>query len=78
MVLNGTPRTFVGAVTLRLHGPVCHHVADAVVAELEQLSGVRVVELDVGAGVLVVAAARPVDRADVVTALDRLGCRVLP
>jgi hypothetical protein len=78
MVLSGTPRTFVGAVTLRLQGPVCHHVADAVVAELEGLAGVRVADLDVGAGVLVVTAARPTDRADVVTALDRLGCEVRP
>jgi hypothetical protein len=76
MVLSGTPRTFVGAVTLRLRGPVCHHVADEVVAGLERLAGVRVADLDVGAGILVVTAARPVDRADVVDALGRLGCHV--
>ena len=55
MVLRGTPRTFVGAVTLSLHGPVCHHVADEVVAGLERLAGVRVADLDVGAGILVAA-----------------------
>lgn len=75
-MMRGTPRTFVGSVAFRLEGPVCPHVAAEVRERLERMPGLASCDLDVGAGTLVVTAATPVDRADVVAVLDGAGCRV--
>lgn len=74
--MRDTPRTFVGSVVFLLDGPVCGHVTHAVHAALGRLPGISRCELDADAGALVVTAAAPVDRADVVAVLDRLGCPV--
>ena len=75
-MMRDTPRIFVGPVTLRLEEPTCRHVADAVRDLDELLPGIRVSELDAEAGTVMVSAERPADRADVVAALGRVGCRV--
>jgi copper chaperone CopZ len=75
-MMRNTPRTFVGSVVFLLDGPVCGHVTDAVHAALQRLPGIGSCRLDVRAGTLVVTAEAPVDRADVVEVLDRLGCAV--
>jgi hypothetical protein len=77
-MMRETPRTFVGSVVLLLGGPPCGHLADAVVAEVEALPGVSRCALDAAAGTLLVTAQEPVDRTDVVTVLDRVGCPVRP
>ena len=75
-MMRDTPRTFVGSVVFLLDGPICRHVAGAVRALVGQLPGVSRCELDVLTGTLLVTAAEPVDRTDVVAVLDQVGCRV--
>ncbi len=75
-MMRDTPRTFVGSVVLHLQGRVCAHVADQVRDQVGTLEGVGFCELDVATGTLLVTAERPVDRTDVVAALDRVGYRV--
>lgn len=75
-MMRNTPRTFVGTVVFVLDEPVCAHIADLVHSEVGALSGISRCDLDVEAATLVVTAQDPVDRADVVEILDRLGCRV--
>jgi hypothetical protein len=58
--------------------PVCGHVREAVLTEVNRMPGICGCELDVAAGALVVTADAPVDRADVVATLHRVGCRVRP
>ena len=76
--MRDTPRTFVGSVVLVLDGPVDGPVADAACAAVRQLPGVGRCEPDPAGGTLVVTARSPVDRAEVVALLHRLGCRVRP
>jgi hypothetical protein len=75
-MMRDTPRTFVGSVVFLLDGPVCAHITDAVHREVGRLPGVSRCELDVAARTLLVTAREPVDRTDVVSVLDTLGCRV--
>lgn len=75
-MMRETPRTFVGSVAFLLDGPVDRHVTDAVRDELERLEGITYCDLDTTARTLVVTAATPVERTDVVGVLDRLGVRV--
>jgi hypothetical protein len=75
-MMRETPRTFVGTVMFLLDRPVCRHTTEAVHAQIEQLPGISRCVLDATASTLLVTAHAPVDRADVVAVLDRLGCRV--
>jgi hypothetical protein len=75
-MMRDTPRTFVGSVVFLLDGPVCSHITDAVHDQIGQIPGISRCVLDVDAGTVLVTAAAPVDRTDVVAVLDRLGCRV--
>lgn len=75
-MMRATPRTFVGSVVFLLEAPVPAHLVDAVHAGVGRLPGISACDLDVEAGALVVTARDPVDRADIVALLDRLGCRV--
>jgi len=74
--MRGTPRIFVGTVTLRVDGPRGRLAAEAVREEVARLPGVRVLAVDAAAGTVSVTAHLPVDRGDVVAALERAGCRV--
>jgi hypothetical protein len=75
-MMRGTPRTFVGPTLFALDGAVCVRLADAVRTRIGAMPGVSAVELDVPAGVLLVTAGAPVDRADVVDLLRTTGCPV--
>jgi hypothetical protein len=75
-MMRQTPRTFVGTVVFLLEEPRCRRTTETISAEVGRLPGVSSCDLDVAAGTLMVTAAEPVDRSDVVAALDRLGCRI--
>lgn len=74
-MMRNTPRTFVGTVTFRLEDTAAMgtgHLTDG----FDLMPGVRISEMDVGGGTVLVTALRPTDWNDVVAALARLGCRV--
>ncbi|WP_395657132.1 hypothetical protein [Nocardioides sp.] len=75
-MMRQTPRTFVGPVVLRLEEAVPPAVAARVRLAVAAVPGVASCELDADAATLVVSAARPVDRADLLDLLERVGCRV--
>jgi hypothetical protein len=75
-MMRDTPRTFVGTLALRLERPIGPEVIEALAETPELVPGVRISDLDVAAGTLMVTAERPTDRGDVVAALDYLGCPV--
>jgi hypothetical protein len=74
-MMPGTPRTFVGPAVLLLEAPLPTGQAEQLTTALLGLPGIDRCDLDAGTGTLVVTAVAPVDRADVVDVLDRLGCR---
>lgn len=77
-MMEHTPRTFVGTVALRLEDPV-HGPTDAVdgvVAAVAAVPGISGCSFDETAGLLVVTAREPVERADLLDLLGRLGCQV--
>ena len=75
-MMRETPRTFVGPVVFVVDETGCGHLTDTVCSEISRLPGVGSCDLDLAAGTLVVTARTPVDRTDVVAALDRLGCHI--
>jgi hypothetical protein len=75
-MMRDTPRTFIGPLVLLLRGPVDVRDADAISAGIGGIPGIGRCDLDVDAGTLTVTAEAPVDRTDVLAALERLGCRV--
>lgn len=77
-MMRYTPRTFVGSAVLLLEGPVSPETAAAACAEIGRIAGIGSCDVEAGSGTVVVTAAGPVDRADLVMALERSGCRVRP
>lgn len=77
-MMKGTPRMFVGSVVLVLEDQVSNETAGAVRTALGQMDDISYFEVDPHAGTVVVTAQRAMDRTDLVTILDRLGCRVRP
>ena len=75
-MMRGTPRTFVGTVTLHLEGDVCRHDAQAIRDQVEQLPGVLVSAIDPAGGRVSVTAQRPVDLGEIIAAVERAGARV--
>jgi hypothetical protein len=75
-MMRNTPRTFVGTVVFRLAAPAAVGLGPAVEAGLAALPGIGSVGVDEAAGLLVVTAREPVERAEVLALLDGLGCRV--
>lgn len=75
-MMPDTPRAFVGTVTLSVAGLCDADTAAAVAEQLTRLPGVRMAAYDAGAGSVSVTAELPVDRAEVVAAVERAGCRV--
>jgi hypothetical protein len=75
-MMRDTPRTFVGTVVLPLEGPVAPESVAGLCDGRELMPGVRVAELDLTTGTLMVTAERPADRADVVAVLASLRCHV--
>ncbi|WP_136519684.1 MULTISPECIES: heavy-metal-associated domain-containing protein [Cellulomonas] len=72
-MLPSTPRTFVGAATVRVADVACGHCLDAVQVSVRQVPGIRSVTVDHGAHTLTVLADHPVDRTDVDAAVARTG-----
>lgn len=77
-MLNGTPRTFVGATTFQVTGMTCEHCQRAVTQEISGVDGVEAVDVDLGSGSVTVTAARPVDRAEIAAAVDEAGYTLVP
>lgn len=76
--MSSTPRTFVGAATVRIAGAVCGHCLDAVQASVRQVPGVRSVTVDHVAGTVTVVVDHPVDLTDVDAAVSRAGHSTIP
>ncbi len=72
MMMRQTPRTFVGVTTFQVVGMTGPDHAREVAAAVSRLPG-AVVSADPGTGRVVVTAERPLDRADVVAALEDCG-----
>lgn len=77
-MMKGTPRMFVGSVVFGLEEPVSLETAVAIRAAFGRMDAISYFEVDPIAGTVVVTAQRAMDRTDLVTLLDRLGCRVRP
>lgn len=77
-MMRDTPRVFIGSVVFLLEGPLDDRVVDELLLSVASLPGVRACEHDAAAGALVVTAGAPMDRAAVVAAIDRAGCRIRP
>lgn len=76
--MSSTPRTFVGAATIRVAGAVCGHCLDAVQAAVRQVPGVRSVTVDHVAGTVTIVADQPVDLTEVESAASRAGRSTVP
>lgn len=74
---SSTPRTFVGATTFVVRGMTCGRCRRAVTEEISAIDGVATVVVDVSSGTVTVTADRPVDRAEIVAAVDESGYTVL-
>lgn len=72
-MLNGTPRTFVGATAFQVTGMTCAHCQRAVSDEIAAVDGIETVTVDLASGTVTVTAGRPVDRADIAAAVDEAG-----
>ena len=72
-MMTDTPRTFVGSTTFTVTGMTCEHCQRAVSQEIAAVPGVDSVAVDLATGTVTVAAARPVDRADIAAAVDEAG-----
>jgi copper chaperone CopZ len=77
-MLSGTPRTFVGATTFVVRGLTDRLSRDAVADRITSVAGVDSVTVDLDSAVVTVRASRPVDRADVVAAVEAAGFTVAP
>jgi hypothetical protein len=75
-MMRNTPRAFVGTVMFRLGDPPGARVCEAVERHVGNLPGVSFCDVDEAAGLLIVTAREPVERAEVLALLDRLDCRV--
>jgi hypothetical protein len=75
-MMRNTPRAFVGTVMFRLQDPPATGVGETVERQVGNLPGVGFCDFDEAAGLLIVTAREPVERADVLALLDRLDCRV--
>jgi len=75
-MMRNTPRAFVGTVMFRLEDPPDVGVCEEVERHVGTLPGVSFCDVDEAAGLLIVTAREPVERAEVLAVLDRLDCRV--
>jgi copper chaperone CopZ len=77
-MLSGTPHTFIGSTTFTVSGMTCGHCERAVTEEITAITGVESVTVDLPTGAVTVAAAEPVDRADIAAAIHQAGYTLLP
>lgn len=77
-MLSSTPRTFVGSTTFTVTGMTCAHCQRAVTEEIGAVDGVESVTVDLTTGTVTVTTTRPVDRADIATAVYEAGYDLVP
>ena len=77
-MLSATPHTFIGSTTFTVTGMTCAHCRRAVTEEIAAVDGVASVAVDLATGTVTVTAAQPVDRADIVAAVDEAGYALVP
>jgi len=73
MVLNSTPRTFVGTTAFAVVGLTGSESEREVSAAIQAVAGVETVLVDAGTGWVTVTATTPVDRADIAHAIEQAG-----
>ena len=76
-MMSNTPRVFVGTTTFLIAGMTSRTDLQTVTAALNGFPGVLVVDADPVAGMVRVTAERPVNRADLTTAVIQAGYTVL-
>jgi copper ion binding protein len=77
-MLQSTPRTFIGTTTFQVTGMTCGHCQRAVTEEINRISGVHGITVDLATGSVTVTATQPVDRADIAHAVDEAGYTLIP
>jgi len=77
MVLNSTPRTFVGTTTFAVVGMTRSDSEREVSEAIAAVAGVETVSIDTGTGWVTVTATTPVDRADIAHAIEQGGYTVV-
>jgi len=70
---NNIPPRFEGTASFQISGMTCGHCAQAVTTKVSAVPGVETVEVDLSTGTVTVSVAQPVDRADVVAAVQEAG-----
>lgn len=75
--MRDTPRTFIGTVAFRFEERPRASASQVVEGLVNDLPGVSSCDYDEGAGLLLVTAGEPVERADVLALLKQLGCQVV-
>jgi copper chaperone CopZ len=75
--MPSTPRIFVGAATFRIGALVSSECARAVTREVAAVPGVVGATADLVTCLLTVTAAAPLDRSEIVAAVERAGHRVV-
>ena len=76
-MMSNTPRVFVGTTTFLIAGMTSRIDLQTVIATINGFPGVRAVVAHQLAGLVTVAAERPVNRADLAAAIVRAGFTVL-
>ncbi len=76
-MMSDTPRVFVGTTTFLIAGMTSRTDLQTVTAAINGFPGVRVVVADQLAGLVTVAAERPVNRTDLTAAIIQAGYTVL-
>jgi copper chaperone CopZ len=77
-MMPSTPRTFIGSTTFTVRGMTCAHCRRAVAAKISGVPGVESVTVDGATCTVIVSARRPVDRADIATAVGTAGYALVP
>ena len=76
-MFNDIPRTFVGPTTFRVEGMTSEPSEQAVTTAIRAVHGVDSVTIDPPTGNVTVTAGQPLDRADIVAAVEDAGYRVI-
>ncbi|MCW2642584.1 MAG: Cation-transporting ATPase pacS [Dactylosporangium sp.] len=69
--------TTMATTTYTVSGMTCGHCVNAVTSEIQQLEGVRDVQVDLASGAVTVTSEAPLDDAAVAAAVDEAGYQVV-
>jgi len=75
-MMRNTPRAFVGPAVFELERATCRHIEADVSDQIGRVPGITRCELDRATGLLLVTAESPVERADILDILGRIGVRL--